>query len=216
MTGSLRILLADDHALVRAGFRALLEALPGFEVVGEAADGYDALRQMSELHPDVALVDISMPGLNGLEMTARACREHPGTRVLVLSMHAEEEYVRQAFVVGAAGYLLKNADKSEFELAVRAVARGDTWLSPGVSKAVVEGYTRGVERGEGPFELLTPRQREILQLVAEGYSSKKIAQQLGLSVKTVDTHRAQLMNRLGMHSIQELVRYAIRVGVLRP
>jgi DNA-binding NarL/FixJ family response regulator len=126
----LRVLLADDHALVRAGLRALLEAMPGIEVVGEASDGHDALRLMSDLHPDVALVDIGMPTLNGLETTVRAAREFPHTRVLILSMHADEEYVRRALVIGASGYILKNADKAELELAVRAVARGQIWLRP--------------------------------------------------------------------------------------
>jgi len=211
----LKVLLVDDHALVRAGFRSLLEDVSGFEVVGEASDGHEGLRLMSKLHPDVALVDISMPNLNGLEMTVRAAKESPRTRILVLSMHADEEHVRQALVVGAAGYLLKNADKSELELAVRAVARGDTWLSPGVSRPVVAAYTRSGKGIQGPFELLTPRQRETLQLIAEGHSTKEVAQQLGLSTKTVETHRTQLMDRLGVHDVQGLVRYAIRVGLVR-
>src|SRR4030088_3199748 len=151
----LRIVLADDHTLVRAGFCALLQRFPDFAVVGEASNGRDALRLIEELDPDVALVDISMPELNGLETAARVTKEHPRTRVIILSMHADEEYVRQAIVSGAAGYLLKNAREGELELAVRAVARGDKWLSPGVSKPVFEAYARSVEATGGPFEVLT-------------------------------------------------------------
>ena len=212
---SIKILLVDDHELVRAGLRSLLEGLADVEVIAEASDGHEALRLMNELDPDVALVDITMPSLNGLELAVRASKDHPRTRILILSMHADEEHVRQALVVGAAGYLLKNANKSELELAVRAVARGDTWLSPAVSKLVVNAYTRGSEVVPGPFELLTPRQRETLQLVAEGHSTKGIAQALGLSVKTVETHRTQLMERIGVRDVQGLVRYAIRVGLVR-
>ena len=209
-----RILLADDHALMRAGIRSLLEECAGLEVVGEAADGYEALQLMRELRPDVALVDISMPGLNGLETAARAQKESPRTRVLLLSMHKDEEYVRRALLSGAAGYLLKDADRTELELAVRAVARGDTWLSPGISR-VVAAFARGEGAPRGPLELLTRRQREVLQLVAEGHSSKEIAHRLELSAKTVDTHRAQLMERLGVHGVPALVRYALRVGMVR-
>jgi DNA-binding NarL/FixJ family response regulator len=212
--GALRIFLADDHALVRAGIRALLESIEGVEVVGEASDGHEALRLMGEQHPDLALFDISMPGLNGLEATARAVKEYPRTRVVVLSMHADDEYVYRAFRAGAAGYLLKNADRRELELAVRAVARGEVWLSPAVSKKVIAAISGG-KHLEDPVEVLTPRQREILQLVAEGHSTKEIAQRLDLSVKTVESHRSQLMERLGIHDVSGLVRYAIRLGIVR-
>jgi DNA-binding NarL/FixJ family response regulator len=212
--GALRILLADDHALVRAGIRVLLESLEGVEVVGEASDGHETLRLIGEQHPDLALLDISMPGLNGLEATARAAKEYPRTRVIVLSMHADDEYVYRAFRAGAAGYLLKNADRRELELAVRAVARGEVWLSPAVSKKVIAAISGG-KHLEDPVEVLTPRQREILQLVAEGHSTKEIAQRLDLSVKTVESHRSQLMERLGIHDVSGLVRYAIRLGIVR-
>jgi DNA-binding NarL/FixJ family response regulator len=212
---TVRILLADDHALVRAGFRALLQDMADVEVVGEADDGHEALRLIAELHPDVAILDISMPGLNGLEVASRATKEHPQTRLIMLSMHADEEYVRRALFAGARGYLLKNADRGELELAVRAVARGDAWLSPAVSKKVVAAYGRGSPAPKGPFELLTPRQREILQLIAEGLSTKEIAHRLAISVKTVETHRAELMRRLDIHDIAGLVRYAIRAGIVR-
>jgi DNA-binding NarL/FixJ family response regulator len=211
----IRVLLADDHALMRAGLRALMREMEGVEVVGEAEDGAEALRLMGELRPDVALVDISMPHLNGLEVTARAAKDHPRLRIVILSMHAFEEYVHRALVVGAAGYLLKDAEKGELEQALRTVARGQKWLSPAISKTVVDALSRG-EKPHGPFEILSRRQREILQLIAEGRSTKEIARQLDVSVKTVETHRAELMERLGIHGVAGLVRYAIRVGLVRP
>jgi DNA-binding NarL/FixJ family response regulator len=208
-----RIIIADDHALVRAGFVALLRRVPEFVVIGEAANGREALRLILELEPDVALVDISMPELNGLEMTARVAAEHPRTSVLILSMHADEEYVRQALASGASGYLLKKATEAELELAVRAVAHGDTWLSPGVARPLFDGCARVPDTLRAPFEALTSRQREVLQLIAEGQSVKDVARRLDLSVKTVETHRAQIMARLRIHNVQGLVRYAIRVGI---
>jgi DNA-binding NarL/FixJ family response regulator len=211
----LRLVIAEDHDLVRAGFRAILDVLPGFEVVGEAANGHDALRLIAETKPDLALVDITMPILNGLDTTARATREFPRTRIIILSMHSDEEYVRHALAAGAAAYLLKTASKSELELALSAVARGEKWLSPGVSGPIVDAYARSaVDTTRGPFELLTARQREVLQLLAEGESSKGIAHRLDLSVKTVETHRKQIMERLDIHSVQGLVRYAMRAGLI--
>ncbi len=212
---NIRILLADDHALVRAGLRALIKEMQGIEVVAEAEDGSEAIRLIGELHPDVALVDISMPRLNGLEVAARASADYPRTRVVMLSMHAFEEYVHRALVAGAAGYLLKNADKGELEQALRCVARGQNWLSPSISKSVVNALVRGEKPAGGPFEILSPRQREILQLIAEGRSTKEIAAHLDLSIKTVETHRTELMERLGIHGVAGLVRYAIRTGIVR-
>jgi DNA-binding NarL/FixJ family response regulator len=218
----IRVLLADDHALVRAGIRALLQNLAGIEVVGEADDGREALRLIDELRPDVVLMDIAMPGLNGLEAAARVAKEFPDVRVIMLSMHANEEYVLQALRSGAAGYLLKGARTAELELAVTAVARGETYLSPAASKHVVLGYVQRTGEGAGggseprPAERLTPRQREILQLIAEGATTKAIGQQLSISVKTVEMHRAQLMERLGIHDVAGLVRYAIRIGLVVP
>lgn len=209
---TIRLLLADDHALVRTGIRALVEKMSGLTVAGEAGDGRAALQMVAELLPDVALVNISMPELNGIELTQRIASKYPRTRVIVCSLHTDDEYVRRAFAVGAAGYVVKSAAREELELAIRAVARGDVWLDPQVSKAVVEALVRG-EAPPEPFELLTPRQREVLQLVAEGYSSKEIADELGLSVKTVETHRAQLMRRLGVDSVAGLVRAAIRLRI---
>lgn len=210
-----RVLVVDDHGLVRAGICALLNGLAGITVVGEAADGRAALCVAGEVHPDVMLVNISMPELNGLETTARVAREHPRTRVVVCSSHPDEDYVRRAFAMGAAGYLLKGADRAELELAVRAVARGEVWLSPSVSRAAVAALVRG-EPAPGPFELLTSRQREVLQLVAEGHSSKEIATRLGLGTRTVEAHRAQLARRLGVKGTPGLVRAAIELGIVSP
>ncbi len=211
-----RVLLVDDHALVRAGFRALLERMAGVEVIAESADGQQALRLIAEMRPDLALVDVSMPGLNGIETAARAARESPGTRILIVSMHADAEHVHRALAAGAAGYLLKTSDRAELEMAVRAVARGETWLSPEVSTRVVRLLANGVKRLAAPCELLTQRQREVLELIAKGSSTKHIAEQLGISVKTVETHRTVLMDRLGIHGIAGLVRFAVRAGIVRP
>jgi DNA-binding NarL/FixJ family response regulator len=210
---AIRVLLADDHTLVRVGFRTLLESLPDVNVVAEASDGREALRRIDEHRPDVILMDIAMPGLNGLEATARATEAFPHCRVIVLSMHLNEEYVLQALRAGAAGYLLKDSGLAELEIAVRAVARGETYLSPPVSKQVIADYVQRIGGEAGPFERLTPRQREVLQLIAEGHTTPGIAHQLGVSVKTIETHRGQLMERLDIHDIAGLVRYAIRVGL---
>ena len=216
----IRVVLADDHALVRAGIRALLENIEGVAVVAEAGDGRAALRAVAEHQPDVVLMDIAMAGLNGLEATARIVREHPAVRVVILSMHANEEYVLRALQAGAIGYLLKDADTAELELAVRAAARGEAYLSPGVSRHLIADYVRRVGRDPQLVEslrhglsLLTPRQREVLQLIAEGRTTREIARLLNISVKTVETHRAQLMERLDIHDVAGLVRYAIRAGL---
>jgi DNA-binding NarL/FixJ family response regulator len=210
---AIRVVLADDHALVRAGFRALLEHLADVTVVADAGDGREALRLVGEHLPDVLLTDISMPGVTGLELVSRIHRDYPEVRVLVLSMHGSEEYVLQALRSGAAGYLLKDAATAELEVAVKAVARGETYLSPAVSRHVVAGLQ---QRGSdsGVRESLTPRQREILQLIAGGKTTKEIARALNISVKTVETHRSQLMERLDIHDIASLVRYAVRMGLV--
>jgi DNA-binding NarL/FixJ family response regulator len=214
---SLRVLLADDHALVRAGMRALLGELPGVDVIAETGDGQEALRLIRERKPDVALIDISMPGLNGLEVAAKAVQDYPATRVVIVSMHGDDESVRRALVAGAAGYLLKNSDRSELEMALRTVVRGDTWLSPSLTKRVVAAYTQNSRAAsDGPVTVLTPRQREVLQLVAEGHSNKEIASRLNVALKTVETHRTELMERLGIHGVAGLVRYAIQVGLVHP
>ena len=212
----IRALLADDHTLVRAGIRGLLQGLPGVEVVGEAEDGHEALRLAESLRPDVVLLDIGMPGLNGLEVAGRLAALDPSIRVLILSMHTSEEYVLRALRAGCAGYLLKRSAVSELEVAVRAVARGETYLSPAVSKQVVDDYVGRTGGATDPIDALTPRQREILQLVAEGNTSKEIAERLGLSFKTVEAHRAQIMERLGVRDLAGLVRFAVRVGLVAP
>ncbi|MEK7293905.1 MAG: response regulator transcription factor [Nitrospirota bacterium] len=209
----LRVLLAEDHTLVRAGIRALLESLDGIEVVAEAADGREALRLVKAHSPDILLMDITMKEMNGLEAAARLAKEHSATRVIILSMHADQVYVRQALQAGAAGYLLKGADLAELELALKAVMRGDTYLSPSVSKDLVGNLLSGKASTANPLDELTPRQREILQLVAEGRTTKEIAGRLDLSIKTVETHRAQLMERLNIHDVAGLVKFAIRAGL---
>ncbi|HEX9665651.1 MAG TPA: response regulator transcription factor [Thermodesulfobacteriota bacterium] len=210
----IRVLLADDHTLVRAGICSLRNNIAGIEVIAEASDGREALRFVRKLRPDVVLMDISMPGLNGLEASVRISKEFPLVRVLILSMHINEGYILQALRAGAKGYILKGADTAELEIAIRTVARGETYLSPIVSKHVVRGYIRCAAGETTSLELLTLRQREVLQLISEGYSTKKIACTLKISVKTVETHRMQLMERLEIHDIAGLVRYAIRVGLV--
>ncbi len=211
---TIRVVLADDHALVRAGFRALLAAIPGVDVVGEAADGRAALLEIESSVPDVAVLDITMPGLNGIEAIAQLRVSCPHTRVIILSMHDNEDYVRQALRAGAAGYLLKDSSSVELELAVRAVAQGGTYLSPAVSRHLVSAYVRRTSDNEESSDGLRPRQREILQLIAEGQTNQQMASTLNLSIKTIETHRAQLMDRLDIHDVAGLVRYAIRSGLI--
>jgi DNA-binding NarL/FixJ family response regulator len=215
----MRVVLADDHNLVRAGIRALLERMPEVQVVGEASDGREALALIVREKPDLALLDIGMPELNGLDAAERIAREAPRTRLVVLSMHSNESYVAQALRLGVVGYLLKDSCVDELPVLLRAVSRGETYLSPGISKQVVDALKARLPDGGGagkgsPVDLLTSRQREILQLVAEGKSTKEIASDLGLSVKTVETHRAQLMDRLGIHDVPGLVRFAVRFGLV--
>ncbi|MDH4088735.1 MAG: response regulator transcription factor [Nitrospira sp.] len=212
----LRLLLVEDHALVRAGMRALLQKIEGIEVIADVGDGWEAIKSVQTDPPDLVLMDIAMPGLNGLDATARIVKESPTTRVILLSMYANEEYLRQALQVGASGYLLKGAELAELELALKTVARGERYLTPGVVKYAIEAYREKSEGPAGPLAKLSQRQREILQLVAEGQTTKDIAQRLNLSVKTVETHRSQLMERLDIHDVPGLVRFAMRVGVIQP
>ena len=212
----LRLLLVEDHALVRAGMRALLQKIEGIEVIADVGDGWEAIKSVQTDPPDLVLMDIAMPGLNGLDATARIVKESPTTRVILLSMYANEEYLRQALQVGASGYLLKGAELAELELALKTVARGERYLTPAVVKYAIEAYREKSEGQTGPLAKLSMRQREILQLVAEGQTTKDIAQRLSLSVKTVETHRSQLMERLDIHDVPGLVRFAMRVGVIQP
>jgi DNA-binding NarL/FixJ family response regulator len=213
----IRVLLADDHELFRAGIRSLMKSFDGIEIVAEASNGRQALDLCKTHHPDVVLMDIIMPQLNGLDATARLAAISPQTRTIILSMYANEEYVLQALRCGAAGYLPKTISPSELEQAIRAVAQGETYLSPAISKHVIAAYLERVGGDpSGPFERLTPRQREVLQLVAEGNTTKEIARKLSLSVKTVEMHRSQLMAALDIHDIAGLVRCAIRMGLITP
>jgi DNA-binding NarL/FixJ family response regulator len=212
----------DDHTLVRAGIQALLNDMTNVTVVAEAGDGHEALHLIETHRPDIAVIDVAMDGLNGLETALRISQNFPEVRVVMLSVYANEEYVMQALRNGASAYLLMNAAVNDLEFAIRAVIAGETSLSPAVSKKVVEYLRRFGSEGDrarlggSPFERLTPRQREVLQLIAEGYSTQDIAQTLNISVKTVETHRAQLMQRLDIHDIAGLVRYAIREGLVAP
>jgi DNA-binding NarL/FixJ family response regulator len=212
----MRIVLADDHQLVRAGIRSLVEKIPGIEVVAEASDGREASAQVTKYLPDIALMDIAMPNLNGLAAAARIVKNFPEVKVIVLSAYANEEYVLQALRSGVSGYLLKDASLEELQLALKAVGHGETFLSPAVSKAVINSYLGAANVGSGLMETLTPRQREILQLLAEGKSTKETAFLLNLSVKTVEAHRAQIMQRFGIHDLAGLVRFAIRAGLVMP
>ena len=211
------VLLADDHTLVRAGLRALLAGLPEVGTVLEASDGREALDAIAAHGPAVVLMDIAMPGLNGLEAAALISRDHPGTRTIMLSMHGTDAYVLQALRAGAAGYLLKDAAVAELPLALRAVLRGEIYISSAVSRVVVSGFLAGMaaaDAGRSPVDALSARQREILQLVAEGRSIKEIAFALELSVKTVETHRRQVMERLQIFDVPGLVRFALRHGIV--
>jgi DNA-binding NarL/FixJ family response regulator len=212
------VLLVDDHAIVRAGLSSLVQKIANVEVIGEAGDGREALKLVRSLSPNVVLMDIAMAGLNGLEAAAQVTKEFPDVRVLMLSMHAAEQYVLRAFRAGAAGYVLKNSAPKELETALMTVSRGQTYLSPSISKQVVDLCLRRTNQSEQAenHESLAPRQREVLQLIAEGKSSKEIGFLLNISSKTVDTHRMRMMDRLKIHDIPGLVRYAMRLGLVPP
>lgn len=210
----IRVLLADDHKLVRAGIRSLLERLPGMEVVAEASDGSEVLQLVEEHHPQIVLMDLAMPEVNGLEATKRLTQMFPKVRVIILSIYSDEEHVYQSLRAGAAGYLMKGAATEELELAIRSVARGETYLSPPVSKPVIMEYIRRTNVGLSPREGLSPRQTQILKLIAEGQTTKQIALSLAISVKTVETHRSALMKRIGVRDVAGLVRYAVKVGLV--
>ncbi|MBY0396501.1 MAG: response regulator transcription factor [Thermoleophilia bacterium] len=207
----IRVLLADDHQLVRAGFRKLLEDQPDIKVVAETADGREVPALVREHEPDVCLLDIAMPG-NGLDVAARLRGESPGVRVILVSMHASEEYIRRALDAGVAGYLVKDSAPAELELSVRAVIRGEVYLSPVVATRVLDRYVKGPGR-EGA-QPLTERQRAVLVGVARGLTTKAIARELGISVKTVEAHRTQIMERLKIHDVAGLTRYALREGLI--
>ncbi|PYS64713.1 MAG: DNA-binding response regulator [Acidobacteria bacterium] len=210
-----RLLVADDHALVRAGIRAFLERIPNIEVVAEASDGREVVELVAKQQPDIVLMDIAMPGLNGLEATRQIVETWPQARVIILSMHASEEYVWQALRAGARGYLLKGASLAELELALSSVVRGEIYLSPPLSQPAITEYVQRTGKDRAREEKLTARQREILSLIAEGKSTKQVALQLNISVKTVESHRTQIMQRLNIHDVAGLVRYAIKTGLVK-
>lgn len=207
----IRIVLADDHGVVRQGFRRILDAQPDMEIVGEASNGKEALELAAKFTPDVVVMDVAMPELNGIEATRRMAETAPRARVLALSMHKDSVYVREILRAGARGYLLKDAVDEDLIAAVRAVSRGEGYLSPGVADAVLTDYRQHVT---DPIDLLTSREREVLQLIAEGKTNKEIATTLNLSVYTVDAHRGRIMEKLNLHSTGELVRFAIRKGLV--
>jgi two-component system, NarL family, response regulator NreC len=212
----LRILLADDHNLMRQGLRRIVEAQPGWEVVAEAANGRDAVREALETKPDIVVLDVAMPLLNGIEATRQITRRLPNTRVLILSMYSDEAYITQVLQAGAHGYLLKDSADTDLIGALTALAAGKSFFSPAVAKVMLDDYVRRLsEKGiTDRFESLSEREREVFQLIAEGRSNKEIAELLSLSVSTVETHRARIMEKLDVHSTAEIVLYAVRKGVI--
>jgi DNA-binding NarL/FixJ family response regulator len=210
----IRVLLVDDHKLFRAGIRSLLQTLGDVDIIAEAGDGREALRLADACRPDVVLMDIMMPNLNGLDATARMARTCPRTRVIMLSMNADEDSVLKTLRAGAVGYLVKTADPAELELAVRAVARGEKFLSSVISKHVLATCLARLDKEQTSLDRLTPRQREVLQLVAEGHTTKEIAKKLDITVKTAEAYRGDLMKALDIHDIASLTRYAIRTGLV--
>jgi two-component system, NarL family, response regulator NreC len=211
MQKKIRILLVDDHTMVRQGFRMILAAQPDMEIIGEAGNGREAVELCGQLEPDVVVMDVAMPELNGIEATRRITAASDRTRVLALSMYKDSVYVREILRAGARGFLLKDAIDRDLLAAVRAVALGDGYLSPAVSEAVLSDYRRHVT---DPLDLLSSREREVLQLIAEGKTNKDIATALELSVYTVDAHRGHIMDKLNLHSVSELVRFAVRKGLI--
>ena len=213
----IRVFLADDHQLFREGIRSLLSRAPDIEVVGEAGDGQEAVAQVKTLVPDVVLMDISMPGMNGLEAAAQMKETTPSAKVLILTVHESNQYVSQMLQVGAAGYVVKSVSSSELVSAVRAVQQGNVYLYPSIAKMIIQDYLKQAATGqENPRDGLTPRETEILKLVASDHRNKDIADLLGISLKTVQAHRTSLMMKLGLHDRTQLVKYAIRKGLISP
>ena len=212
----IRILLADDHKLMRSGLRVLLEQQPDLVVVGEASDGREAVAQAISSKADVLVMDIGMPSLNGIEAAGQITQSHAEIAIVMLSMHSDESYVLRALKAGAKGYLLKDSAEADLLRAVHAVAEGKSFFSPAVSKVLLDDYVRKLKRSgsDDPYDLLTPREREILQLVAEGKSNKDVAQLLNLSIYTVETHRSNIMEKLNLHGVPELILYAVRKGII--
>jgi two-component system response regulator NreC len=211
-----RVILADDHKLIRSGLRRVIEQHPEFTVVGEADDGRHAVKMAGELKPDVVVMDIAMPNLNGIEAARQIADAHPEIAIVMLSMHSDEGYVLRALKAGARAYLLKDSAEADLHRAIHAVTEGKSFFSPAVSKVLLDDYMRKLQRAgvEDSYDLLSPREREILQLVAEGKSSKEVANLLHLSVYTVETHRANILQKLNLHGMPELILYAVRKGLI--
>jgi len=211
-----RVLLADDHQLMRSGIRLMLEREPDMSVVGEASDGREAVALAKSLRPDIVIMDIGMPSLNGIEAAGQMTQENPALAIMIVSMHADETYVLRALKAGARGYLLKDSAEADLIKAVHVVARGKSFFSPAVSKVLLDDYVRKLKRSgtDDAYDLLTPREREVLQLVAEGKSNKEIANLLNLSVYTVESHRSNLMEKLNLRGLPELILYAVRKGII--
>ncbi len=214
--GTIRILLADDHNIMRDGLRLLLERQADFEIVGEASDGRQAIALAQELQPDIAIMDIAMPDLNGIEATRRIMESRPRTGVIILSMHYDESYVIRSLKAGARGYLLKDSVRADLIAAIRAVMQAKTYFSPKISQILQEDYMQELEQKEqdDSYDLLTDREREVLQLIAEGLANKEIANKLNLSVYTVDTHRSHILRKLNLHSVPEVILYAVRKNII--
>lgn len=215
--GQIRILLADDHTIIRSGLRLLLEQQSDFRVIAEAGDGREAVQLAAKEHPDVAILDIGMPQLNGIEATRQIVAQEPSPQVVILSMHMDESYVLRGLKAGAKAYILKNSAEADLIRAVRAVAEGKSFFSPVISKLLLEDYIRQVREKEveDSYDLLTPREREILQILAEGKTNKEIANILNLSVYTVETHRGNILQKLNLHGVPELILYAVRKGIIQ-
>jgi two-component system, NarL family, response regulator NreC len=212
----IRILIADDHGIVRTGLKLLIEKLPDMKVVGEAADGHEAVRLASELNPEIVLMDIAMPLLNGIDAAARIIRENPKRSVIILSMHADESYILRALDAGARGYLLKDSADDDLETAIHAVVRGKPYFTPAIAQTIVEDYVRLMRerKVQDSYDLLTEREKEVLQLLAEGKSNKEAASLLNLRPHTVETHRTNLMQKLNLHNTAEIVLYAVRKAIV--
>lgn len=214
MTDQIRVLIADDHTIVRSGLRLLLEAEPDLEVVGEAIEGNEALAMVDSLRPDVVLMDITMPGIDGLEATRQIKSQWPETKVLVLTMHRSDEYFFEMIKAGASGYLLKGAETSELTHALRIVAQGEVYIYPSMANKLVKGYLSSLESKENSESILSPREEEILQLLVDGYSSNEIAEKLVISSSTVHTHRSNLMRKLNLNNRHDLIQYARKQGII--
>ncbi len=212
----IKLMVADDHKIFRQGIKKLLEEEPDLQVAGEAANGREAVKKATELKPDVILMDIAMANLNGLEATKQIKKVLPDVKVIMLTMHKNEEYVLQSFQAGASGFILKEGAVEELVSAIRSIHQDKSFLSPTISKTLIDAYLRKAETGktETPFDLLTDREREVLQLIAEGYTNREVAKALFISVKTVEAHRAHIMQKLNIHEVAKLVKYAIQKGLV--